>query len=182
MTAQEISTLVQERFPGAVLAALPNDKHPRIEIDAANWRAIAEFIHGDPRLDLTWLANLTGIDYVATGKMAVVYDLFSLDLKHTFAVKVFIDRSIAKVPSVHDLWSSANWHEREAWDLLGIVFEGHPDLSRILCADDWEGHALRKDYVFPKEYHGIPGDPGMPWDPQTQAKQSPPPAAAKQSR
>lgn len=173
MTAQEICSLIQEKFPGAVTAALPADKHPRIEIDAANWRAIAEFLHGDPRLQFRWLANLTGLDYAASGKLAVVYDLYSLDLKHTFAVKVFIDREKATVPSVHDLWSIANWHEREAWDMFGIVFEGHPDLNRILCADDWVGHPLRKDYVFPKEYHGIPGDPGMPWDPNTVAQQEP---------
>lgn len=170
MTAREICSLIQETFPGAVLASLPEDKHPRVEVDASNWRAIAEFIHHDPRLQLTWLANLTGLDYVAAGKLAVVYDLFSLELKHTFAVKVLVDRDIAMVPSVQDLWSIANWHEREAWDLVGIIFEGHPNLTRILCADDWEGHPLRKDYVFPKEYHGIPADAGMPWDPATPAK------------
>ena len=67
------------------------------------------------------------------------------------------------MPSVHQLWASANWHEREAFDLLGIEFTGHPDLRRILCADDWVGFPLRKDYEFPREYHGIPGSVELDW-------------------
>jgi len=143
----------------------PDDKHPRIEVDAQHFRGIAEFLYQDPRLQFNWLANLSGVDYVAQGKMAVVYDLFSLELKHTFAVKVFCPRETPNVPSVQDLWSIANWHEREAFDLLGIIFTGHPNLTRILCDEDWVGHPLRKDYVFPKEYRGIPADLAMPWDP-----------------
>ena len=61
------------------------------------------------------------------------------------------------VPSVSSLWGIANWHEREAYDLVGIHFEGHPNLRRILCPEDWVGHALRKDYAFPLEYHGVRG-------------------------
>jgi len=170
MTAQEIAHLIQEKFPDVVLASKPLDKHPRVEMDVQHWRAVAEFLLRDARLQFNWLANLTAIDYVAQGKFAVVYDLFALDLKHTFAVKVFCPRENPRFPTVHDLWSAANWHEREAWDLMGIIFENHPQLVRILCVDDWEGHPLRKDYVFPKEYHGIPADPGMPWDPSTKPK------------
>jgi NADH-quinone oxidoreductase subunit C len=70
---------------------------------------------------------------------------------------VLTSREDPHIPSVAGIWPTAEWHEREAYDLMGIVFDGNPDLRRILCPDDWEGHALRKDYVFPKEYHGIPG-------------------------
>jgi len=176
MSPQEIVQILQEQFPDAQMVAFPADKHPRIEVDASKWAEIARFMVLDPRLKLNWLANMTGIDYVAAGKMAVVYDLFSLDLKHTFAVKVFCSRENPTVASLCNLWSAANWHEREAFDLLGIIFEGHPNLTRILCAEDWVGHPLRKDYVFPKDYHGIRADAGMPWDPATNAK---PAAAAK---
>jgi NADH-quinone oxidoreductase subunit C len=75
------------------------------------------------------------------------------------AVRVRVPRDGGHLPSVADVWPAADWHEREVYDMLGVTFEGHPGLRRILCPDDWEGHPLRKDYEFPKEYHGIPGTP-----------------------
>lgn len=173
MTSQEIVQLLQAQFPSAIVAAFPADKHPRIHINAKDLRPVAEFLRNDPRLQFDWLANLTGVDYVATKQMAVVYDLFSLELKHTFAVKAYCPREEPNIPSVQDIWSAANWHEREAYDMFGIAFPGHPNLTRILCVDDWEGFPLRKDYVFPKEYHGIPGNPGMEWDPSNKPKPAP---------
>ena len=68
-----------------------------------------------------------------------------------------IEGQIPKVPSVSGVWSTANWHEREVYDLCGVEFTGHPDLRRILCPEDWVGHPLRKDYEMPLEYHGIRG-------------------------
>lgn len=159
----QIAQILQEQFDSAITASLPHDKHPRVHVEAANWRAVAEFLHGDERLQLDWLQNLSGVDYIADGKFCVVYDLWSFELRHGFAVKVFCPREQATVPSVADLWPAANWHEREAFDMFGIVFTGHPDLRRILCADDWEGFPLRKDYVFPREYHGIPGSVELDW-------------------
>jgi NADH-quinone oxidoreductase subunit C len=70
-------------------------------------------------------------------------------------LKVFLPRIGASVPSVSEVWPTANWHEREAYDMLGILFTGHPNLVRLLLADDWVGHPLRKDYEFPLEYRGI---------------------------
>ena len=163
MTPHEIAAVLQGRFGAAITAALPDDKHPRVHCAAADWRPIAEFLIGDPTLKLDWLANLSGVDYVADGQMCVVYDLWSFDHRHSIAVKVYTPRDSASVPSVADLWPAADWHERETWDLLGIDFPGHPDLRRILCADDWEGYPLRKDYQFPREYHGIPGSVELDW-------------------
>ena len=177
MTSQEIVQLLQSQFSGKILAEFPADKHPRIHIDVANLRAVLEFLRNDPRLQFDWLANFTGVDYVANKQLAVVYDLYSTRHKHTFAVKAFCPRENPTMPSVHDLWSIANWHEREAYDMFGIIFTGHPNLTRILCVEDWEGFPLRKDYVFPKDYHGIPGNPAMEWDPAS--KPAPPKPAAK---
>jgi NADH-quinone oxidoreductase subunit C len=166
MTPQQIFDLVERRFPKQILASFPNDKHPRIHVEPGSWRAIARFLHDEPALQLDWLANLGGIDYVADEKMCVEYDLWSFGLRHSIAVKVYCPREEPRVPSVVDVWKAADWHEREAFDMFGIVFDGHPDLRRILCADDWVGYPLRKDYVFPREYHGIPGSVELDWQQQ----------------
>lgn len=166
MTSQQIVEKLQSRFGPRILDARATDKHPRVHVNAADWRAVAEFLYGDPELRFDWLANLSGVDYVADEKFAVVYDLLSFDLGHTFAVKVFCPRENPHVPTVCDLWPIADWHEREAYDMFGIRFDGHPDLRRILLADDWEGFPLRKDYVFPREYHGIPGSVELDWQQQ----------------
>jgi NADH-quinone oxidoreductase subunit C len=163
MTASEIAQVIGERFSQVLLESLPLDKHPRVHVNAENWRPLAEFLLTDPRLRLDWLQCLSGVDYVADGKMAVVYDLYSFDLRHIFAVKVFTPRENPSIATVSDLWPAADWHEREAFDMFGIDFPGHSDLRRILCADDWEGFPLRKDYVFPREYHGIPGSVELDW-------------------
>jgi NADH-quinone oxidoreductase subunit C len=166
MTSQQIAGAIAEKFGSKITASLPDDKHPRVHIDAANWREVAEFLLREPAIKLDWLANLSGVDYVADEKMCVVYDLWSFDHKHVFAVKVYCPRDNASVPSVADLWPAADWHEREAFDMFGIDFPGHPDLRRILCAEDWEGFPLRKDYVFPREYHGIPASVELDWQQQ----------------
>jgi NADH-quinone oxidoreductase subunit C len=166
MTPQDIAKKLTDRFGAKILAALPADKHPRVHVAAQDWREVAQFLRNDPDLQLDWLANLSGVDYVADDKLCVVYDLWSFELHHCFAVKVYCPRSEARMPSVADLWSIADWHEREAYDMFGIVFEGHPDLRRILCAEDWEGWPLRKDYKFPREYHGIPASVELDWQQQ----------------
>jgi NADH-quinone oxidoreductase subunit C len=164
MTPHEIARVLTDRFgPTKITAALPGDKHPRVHCDAEHWREIAEFVFSDPGLRMDWLANHSGVDYVAENKMCCVYDLWSFEHRHSFAIKVYTPRENPVIPSVADLWPAADWHEREAYDLLGIDFPGHPDLRRILCADDWEGHPLRKDYQFPREYHGIPGSVELDW-------------------
>jgi NADH-quinone oxidoreductase subunit C len=159
-------TLLQQlgaRFGDRLLKIVPDPQRPRIHIHAANWRTIAEYLRNEPLLKFDWLRCLSGVDYAADNTLCAVYDLWSFEYRHDLAVKVFTPRSAAKIPSVADLWPAADWHEREAFDLLGILFEGHPDLRRILLADDWEGHPLRKDYVFPREYHGIPGSVELDW-------------------
>ena len=163
MTTQQIAQAITEKFGEKILASLPDDKHPRIHVSAENWREVAEFLRREPSIKLDWLQNLGGVDYVADEKMCVVYDLYSFDHRHCFAVKVYTPRGKPSVPTVSDLWPAADWHEREAFDMFGIEFPGHPDLRRILCSDDWEGFPLRKDYVFPREYHGIPASVELDW-------------------
>ncbi|HEY1010095.1 MAG: NADH-quinone oxidoreductase subunit C [Daejeonella sp.] len=108
-----------------------------------------------------FLSCLTGVDHgVEANKFSVVYHLASIPYKSQLTLKVVKDhdRSQATLPSfltVTEVWRTAEWHEREAFDLTGIFFEGNPDLRRILLPDDWEGYPLRKDYVAAEEYKGI---------------------------
>lgn len=99
------------------------------------------------------LSCLTGTD---RGEfLEVVYHIFSYEKKETIVLKVRLDKVGGFVPSVSSIWPSANWMEREAYDLLGINFTGHPDLRRIMLPDDWTGHPLRKDYKEEAEYRGM---------------------------
>ena len=165
LTPADIAAAVAARFGPVATDTFVADgeRHPRIHLPAEHWRAVAEFLRNEGTLSLDWLACLSGVDYAAEGRMAVVYELSSFDAGHGLAVKVFADRADPHVPTVADLWPTADWHEREAFDLLGIRFDGHPDPRRILLADDWEGHPLRKDYTFPVEVHGIPGSVEQEW-------------------
>ena len=116
---------------------------------------VCRFLKDEPGLDLDCLSNLSGVDYPKRGVIEVVYHLYSYTHRHLFCLKVDAPRDNPVVPSVAHLWSHADWQEREVFDLLGVTFEGHPDLRRILMPEDWPGHPLRKDFVEPEEYHGI---------------------------
>ena len=96
---------------------------------------------------------LSGVDY--KDKFAVAYHLHSMKHRHAIGMKAFLPRETPSLPTVDDVWPAANFQEREAFDLFGIVFEGSKDLRRILLPEDWEGHPLRKDYKYPDFYHGI---------------------------
>lgn len=163
MTPTEIANRITEKFGDAILASFPEDRHPRVEVMAEHWRALAEFVYQDKDIALDFLGCLSAVDYVADNQFGSVYDLRSHQHGHWFAVKVLVDRDKPTIPSVMDLWPAADWHEREAYDMMGIVYEGHTDLRRILLPEDWVGFPLRKDYVFPREYHGIPGTYELDW-------------------
>lgn len=87
--------------------------------------------------------------------MEVIYHLYSIPHDESLAIKVVLDRQAPIVESVVDIWATANWLERETYDLLGIRFSNHPDMRRILLPNDWEGHPLRKDYEAQEAYHGL---------------------------
>ena len=118
---------------------------------------VALFCKSDPRLAFDNLMCLSGVDYPKENppRMEVAYHLYSYVHLHTFALKVLLPRENPALPTVEGVWGVANWHERECFDLLGIVFLGHSDLRRILLPDDWEGHPLRKDWQDPEYYHGL---------------------------
>lgn len=99
-------------------------------------------------------------DGITAGTFTVVYHLASIPYNYQLTLKVIVHNNrqldnLPTVPSVSEVWRTAEWHEREAFDLMGIYFEGHRDLRRILLPDDWEGYPLRKDYQEAETYHGI---------------------------
>lgn len=118
---------------------------PTILIKNERWHDVARFLKEDEQLAFDYLSTLHGVDY--EDRMEVYYHFYSYKNRHSLAVKVKTSRENPSVPSVSDIWTGANWNERETFDLLGIYFPGHNDLRRILLPDNWVGHPLRKDYV-----------------------------------
>ena len=174
MTAEQIHQLLLEKFgPQKILGAHMQAIDPWVEVAPAAIHEAALFLRDDGRLRCDHLNNLCGVDYFEPDAkkaakfghephIEVVYHLSSFELRHKITIKVKLPRwkngkagEVPEVDSVADVWAIADWHEREAYDLIGIHFLGHPNFRRILCPEDWVGHALRKDYEFPLEYHGI---------------------------
>jgi len=108
---------------------------------------VAEFLATQPSLGFSLLSDITTVDrFPMEPRFEVNYHLVSIERKARLRLKVKLTSQDPVVHSVTPVWPTANWHERENYDLFGIQFEGHPDLRRILMPDDWEGHPLRKDY------------------------------------
>jgi NADH-quinone oxidoreductase subunit D len=157
MTPAQIHERLRAALGQAVLEYQDTLLDPVIVVRSEQLRAVCRFLRDEPDLRMDTLRLMTGIDRPPETQ-EVVYHLVSLPHHHTIVLRVRTPREQPRVPSVHDLWPVANWFEREAYDLMGIEFEGHPDLRRLLLPVDWVGHPLRKDYVYPTEYHGIPKD------------------------
>jgi NADH-quinone oxidoreductase subunit C len=110
-------------------------------------KAVAEYLVNEPSLRFSFLSDISCVDrFPLEPRFEVSYHLLSFDLNQRLRLKVKLAGSDPVIPSVTDIWPTADWHERESFDLFGIRFEGHPDLRRILLPDDWEGYPLRKDY------------------------------------
>ncbi|MBU0640761.1 MAG: NADH-quinone oxidoreductase subunit C [Planctomycetes bacterium] len=166
MAPEAVLEILKQQFPDDVVEVSADRPHPHAVITPDHWHDVAQFLRDDERLHFDWLRCLSGVDHIEDNQLTAVFDLHAtqpgqkpddLWTAHAeIAIKIHIDRDNPHLHTVSDIWPTANWHEREAYDLLGIIFDGHPDLRRILCCDDWVGHPLRKDYEFPLEYHGIP--------------------------
>ncbi len=168
MTTLDIHNLLRERFGTSV-----SESEPSV-VDVSKLLDVCRFLKDDERLKFDFLNNISGVDYLETDPkkvakagfdphLEVVYHLSSIAFPgRRFSFKLVLPRwkndtpdELPEVPSVTSIWRTADWHEREVYDLMGIRFTDHPDPRRILMADDWVGHPLRKDYEFPLEYHDI---------------------------
>ncbi len=146
--------------PSPVVAALQREHaewvgevieaHGEITVVVAreNLVELCRFLKTAPGLEFNFLSDLCGVDRGAEEepRFEVNYHLFSTTKHHRLRLKVLLNDDDTHVPTVTNVWRTANWHERETYDLFGVIFDGHPDLRRILLPDDWQGHALRKDF------------------------------------
>lgn len=155
MQTSEIYEKLKGKFGEAIVEMIQPEKgDPFITVAPEKIVEISLFLRDDEETLFDYMVILSGMDY-GDEKLGVVYHLYSIKRGHYLAVKAILDRENPEIPTVEKVWKSANWHEREAYDMFGIKFTGHPNLIRILSPYDWEGYPLRKDYKTPEEYHGI---------------------------
>lgn len=137
---------LRERFPEAILSAKSFRNEITVVVTPSEIVRVCRHLKEDPDLRYDFLSDLTAVDRLREHpRFEVVYHLYSLQFKRRVRLKVQVEEGEA-VPSVTPVWGTADWHEREVYDMFGVGVEGHPDLRRILMPEDWEGHPLRKDY------------------------------------
>jgi NADH-quinone oxidoreductase subunit C len=155
-TTEEIHTFLKEKFGEAIVEFNADAKmQPWIVVAPDAIKKVSIALRDEESLDFNLLMCLSGVHYQKEKSLGVTYHLNSTTHKHLLTLKVLLPEDNPHVESVESVWKTANWHEREAYDMFGIIFDGHPDLRRILCPDDWEGHPLRKDYTVQEYYRGI---------------------------
>jgi NADH-quinone oxidoreductase subunit C len=161
LTAEAIGQRAKAAFPQVQPLATENGQ-PFLQVAAADVQPVLRFLRDEKDLRFDALMDLTGYDLLKypmtppSDAIAVVYLLWSHVHKHRATVKVLAPRADCRVGTASGVWPAALYFEREVWDLLGVRFEGHPSLKRIMTPEDWTGHPLRKDYAYPSDYHGVP--------------------------
>jgi len=162
MSFDDIKQLLTEKFGDQVIIGdETNCLQPALLIAPDRIAEVCLELRNNPNTYFDFLSNLTGVDYgIETGRFGVVYHLASIPYQTQLTLKISKENNrdldnLPAFPSISAVYRTADWHEREAYDLVGIFFEGHPDLRRILLPDDWEGFPLRKDYKNAEFYKGI---------------------------
>ncbi|MDA3861347.1 MAG: NADH-quinone oxidoreductase subunit C [Melioribacteraceae bacterium] len=170
MNAEEIYNLLKEKFGDSILEMVSDvPTEPIISVEPLKINEVSEFLRDADEFQFDSLMNLSGVDddnvekvtnedetiTSKGGTLSVFYHLDSTILKHKITLKTSTNRDNPEVESVTNIWGSANWNEREAYDMFGLKFLNHPSLTRILMPYDWEGFPLRKDYENPEFYEGM---------------------------
>jgi NADH-quinone oxidoreductase subunit C len=161
LSPAEIADRLKAQFGDDVLAAEEEHGHQVATVSAARYREIAEFLRDDHTLSFDFFDFLAGVDLTPKGGgYQVVVHLYSTRHNHHVRLKVDCDAADPHCPTLSDLWAGASWHEREAWELFGIDFDGHPHLVKLLLPEQFEGHPLRKDFaLMSREAKPWPGAP-----------------------
>ncbi|HAK58976.1 MAG TPA: NADH-quinone oxidoreductase subunit C [Nitrospiraceae bacterium] len=151
MDPVQIAKMIEEKFPDQVLGTVTHAGQVGVMLQKDGIVDVCQYLRDEPSLKMDHLADLTAVDYSTYPddegpRFEAVYNMISTVYRHRMRLKVRLPEEGPRIASVSSVWQTANWHERETYDLLGIVFDGHPDLRRILMPEDWEGHPLRKEY------------------------------------
>lgn len=157
-----ISDILKTKLGEAIIINTDDIASPdSITVDASKILEACQHLYQNEQLYFDMLSCITGLDNGGeAGSLEVIYNLYSIPNEQSIMLKVIVDRNkeggaLPEVPSVTSIWKTADWHEREIFDLIGIKFTGHPDMRRILMPADWEGHPLRKDYEEQEKYRGM---------------------------
>jgi len=152
MTFEEICAMLDTKASGKASVIEGKDV---ISVSPENWSEISSVLKNESKLNFDYLMCISAYDKGDSKVYGAAYNFYSTVNNHYLEVRVEAEDGTS-IPSVVELWKTADWHEREAYDMMGLKFEGHPDLKRILLSEDWEGYPLRKDYKEPDYYHGVP--------------------------
>ncbi len=175
MSGQTCLDRLKHRFGDKVTGGSLDALDPWVEVAPAALVEVCTYLRDQPDLRFNYLNCITAVDFLETDPkkaakvswqphLEVVYHLWSVPNRVSLVVKVMLPHwkddvagELPELPTVSDVWRTADWHEREVYDLSGVRFIDHPNMRRILCPEDWLGYPLRKDYEMPLEYHGIRG-------------------------
>lgn len=160
INTEDFVRLIKNKFDDLPIIEAIDTTNPQpiITVNKTHFLELCDFLMSYPKLFFDNLACISAIDNgPEIGTIDVVYTFNSIPLEQLLHLKIVVEREASKciIPSIASIWQTADWHEREAFDLVGVKFSNHPDLRRILLPADWKGHPLRKDYTEQQIYHGI---------------------------
>ena len=168
MYSKELVQKIINQFPGSEDVPLPErftrNPEPQVRIPKEKLKDVCEYLKTNPEMQFDLPIQMTAVDYIKENTFELVYYLYSVGKKHAIVLKVRIDRAQPEVDSVTPIWKGMDFQEREVFDLMGIVFNGHPNLKKIMMWDGFPGYPLRKDYVHTTDKYdsGLEiGTPGL---------------------
>ncbi len=148
MTVEELKTKIDSDFKDKISSVVVSaQKEVIVAVKPESYVSLCQDLKNNPDFSFQHLSCLTAVDYIKENKITVVSHLWSYTKCHQITVKLNVDRATAKAPTLENVWKSANWFEREVYDLYGVTFEGHSDLRRIMMPDDYVKYPLRKDFT-----------------------------------
>ena len=146
LTPADVGNALRARFGADIVDVADRDGHAVVTVAPSRYRELITVLRDDPEFDCDYFDFISAVDFPDAGEFEVVVHVYSTAHNHHVRVKLRVPREGATVPTIHDVYPGANWHERETWELFGIVFEGHPHLVKLVLPEPFEGYPLRKDF------------------------------------